>query len=764
MTTSWRKAWRDVRAGGGKSWLVLFALALGLWGAGSVAVAYRVLSRDLRDNFLATRPAHAVVTFERAGALDLAALSARPEIEAAEWRDLALLRVERHPDAWIPLALYGGENLADAPVGRVARQEGAERPTPGAIRIERNGRLISNLGTGSVARIRSGGRNLDVKIDGLVFDPAQAPSTQEHALYAYTDSATFSALSGEEPGRRLLIRWRGVRSKLDVERAMAALQAAWKDGGPAVASVSIPPFLEHPHQWQLDMLIAILGTIGLLAFLLSSVLVSQVVAALLAKQTRQVGILKAVGATRLQVMRIYALFLLTFAVVSGLVAIPLAVATGYGFSRFCAGLLNFEILTPRLPGEMLLLLILAALALPFLFAGPTLLRAGRISVREALAEPRLQLRRRLSKRWVVSVLATALGVAIFSTGFNLRRSLFEFLVATRDSMRFDLQVAARSPVPREAFERALGRVPGIERAEVWSGGKGELPRRADGEWTEISLVSLPVPSRMAALRMVSGRWLEPAPNPEVVLNQAALERFGEPRIGQALEISIGGRVRILTLVGIAEELNLPKAYLSETFFDRWANPGHRGSSMFVSARDQSFRGVMALKKEIERAVAASDLDVIHVTSRAEKTAMVAAHLDIILVTLLILAFLVLWVSALGMASATSITVLERTREIGVLRAIGATPRRILRRFVAEGMTVHLTGVALGLLLSWPLSTAAARFFGRLMLGQGAALRYAWSPSGFAITVVVSIVFGLLATRIPAGAAVRISTREALAYE
>lgn len=764
MKTQLLKAWRDVRAGGGKSLLVVFALALGLWGAGSVGVAYRVLSHDLRQNFLATRPPHAVVTFARPGALDLAAFSARPEIEAAEWRDFALLRIERRADAWIPLALYAGRDFERSGVARVSREEGAEHPAPGTIRIERNGRQISDLGTGSVARVRSGGRIVEIPIDGLVFDPGQAPSTQEHALYAYTDPATFATLSGQEPGRRLLIRWRGVRSKLDVERALAELQADWKAGGPEVASVSIPPFLEHPHQWQLDTLIATLGTIGLLALLLSSVLVGQVVAALLAKQVRQVGILKAIGAGRLRVTRIYALFLLYFAVASGLVAIPLAVASGYAFARFCAGLLNFEILTTRLPGEMLALLILAALALPFLFAGPTLLRAGRISVREALAEPRIQVRRRLSRRMAVSVLSTALGVAIFSTGFNVRQSLFEFLGATRDSMRFDLEVAVRRPVAREAFTRAFAGLPGVEATELWSGGSGELPPRAGGGREEISIVSLPLPTRMAALRIVAGRWLEPREAPEVVLNLAGLERFGVPRIGQVLEITIGGRSRRVTLVGVAEELNVPKAYLSETFFDRWANPERRAGTMLFAAEDKSFRGVMALKREIEQAVTASDLDVVHVTSRAERTAMVAAHLDIILATLLILAFLVLGVSALGMASATSITVIEQTREIGVLRAIGATPRRILRRFVADGMTTHLLGVALGLLFSWPLSRAAALVFGRLMLGQGATLRLALSPRGIAITVVVSVVFGLLATRIPAGAAVRISTREALAYE
>ncbi|HEV7671875.1 MAG TPA: FtsX-like permease family protein [Thermoanaerobaculia bacterium] len=758
------KAWRDVRTGGGKSLLVIFALALGLWGVGSVGVAYRVLSRDLRQNFLGTVPPHAIVTFQEPGRLDLGKLLSRPEIEAAGWRDHALLRIEVRPDVWVPLSLYGADDFTQASIAKVRLESGAASSAVGSIRIERNGRRISNLDTGSVARVRTGDRNLAVPVSGLVFDPGQAPGTQDHVIYAYTDPRTFSALSGEIPGRRLLIRWRNVHSKADVEKALATLRASWEGTGPTAASVNVPAFLEHPHQWQLNLLIAIIGTIGLLAFLLSSVLVSQVVAALLAKQTRQVGILKAVGATRSRIMRIYALYLGLFAVASGLVAIPLAVATGYGFSKFCAAMLNFEILTTRLPGDVLVALILAALVLPFLFAGPTLLRAGRISVREAIAEPRIRMRRRLSKRMVVSVLATALGVAIFSTGFNIRQSLFDFLTSTRDSMRFDLQVATTRPVPREAFSRALAGLSGIDRTEAWSGGKGELQTQGTGTSDGIGIVALPLDSRMVALRMVEGLWLESPSQPEAVLNQAALHLFHQPKMGQVLSLRIEGKERQARLVGIVEEIDKPKVYLAQTFYDRWANPEHRVDSLLLTAKDQSFRGVMALKKEIERAVAASDLPVLFVMSRAERTKIIADHLNIILMTLLILAFLVLWVAALGMASATSITVMERTREIGVLRAIGATPQRILRRFVTEGMTTNLAGLALGLILSWPLSRVASAFFGKLMLGEGAVLRYAFSPIGFAITVATSIVFGLLATRLPAGAAVRISTREALAYE
>jgi putative ABC transport system permease protein len=117
-----------------------------------------------------------------------------------------------------------------------------------------------------------------------------------------------------------------------------------------------------------------------------------------------------------------------------------------------------------------------------------------------------------------------------------------------------------------------------------------------------------------------------------------------------------------------------------------------------------------------------------------------------------------------MAAATGTNVLERTREIGVMRAIGATPKIIYNLFVAEGAVVSIAGIIAGLLLSLPLSFYAARFFGELILGQGISLQFAFSQQGFALTLVITLVFGWLASRIPARKAIAISTREALNYE
>jgi len=99
-----------------------------------------------------------------------------------------------------------------------------------------------------------------------------------------------------------------------------------------------------------------------------------------------------------------------------------------------------------------------------------------------------------------------------------------------------------------------------------------------------------------------------------------------------------------------------------------------------------------------------------------------------------------------------------------MRAIGATPKKIYSLFVMEGMITSWLSIVFGLLISWPLSKLAAVFFGNLMLGKEAILQSAFSLSGFLITFAVTILFGWMASRIPAKSAIDVPTHKALSYE
>jgi putative ABC transport system permease protein len=110
----------------------------------------------------------------------------------------------------------------------------------------------------------------------------------------------------------------------------------------------------------------------------------------------------------------------------------------------------------------------------------------------------------------------------------------------------------------------------------------------------------------------------------------------------------------------------------------------------------------------------------------------------------------------------SLGVLERTREIGVMRAIGAGHRSILAMIQVEGLVIALLSWALAIPLSAPVSVVLARAFGRIMFPVGARL----TPpiSGIVQWLAVAIAVSLIACLWPAFRATRISVSRALAYE
>ncbi|MDH4329508.1 MAG: FtsX-like permease family protein, partial [Nitrospira sp.] len=516
MNMPFKKAVNDLRHAPGRTLLVILALAIGLWGVGGILVSYTILTRDLSDNFTRTRPAHAILMSKDFGKLDLAALRQRPGIERAEFRDLSLQRIEVHPDEWITLWLFGVEDFEQPTMALLAREQGNGVPAPGTMLIERDGRLISNLDIGSRSRVRAGKRIIEVPITGIAFDPAQAPATQDHFIYAYVDKPTYTAITGEPANQRLLLRLNHVTTKQEVEAVIDQLGEELKAQGIGLTSINVPRLNEHPHQWQLNTLLFLQGSISLLAFLMGAVLVSQLMASILAKQVRQIGILKAIGASRRKVLKIYLTMVIVLGISAGVIAIPLAVASGYAFSYFVAGKLNFEILTQHLPVHLYLALIATSLLLPVMLSLPAILKGVNVSVHDALSDygisPNgmgataekvsaswmplgllLAVRNSLrqQKRLAITVATMALGVAIFSTGFNVRASLAVLLAEVNDSMRHDVQVVLKDQILREQALPVFRAVGNVARIETWNGGRGELQSRIMATARGVGIVALP---------------------------------------------------------------------------------------------------------------------------------------------------------------------------------------------------------------------------------------------------------------------------------
>jgi putative ABC transport system permease protein len=107
-------------------------------------------------------------------------------------------------------------------------------------------------------------------------------------------------------------------------------------------------------------------------------------------------------------------------------------------------------------------------------------------------------------------------------------------------------------------------------------------------------------------------------------------------------------------------------------------------------------------------------------------------------------------------------VLERTREIGIMRAVGASDRTIMSMVLLEGLIIGLISWVLGSLLSFPISNFMSNGINQALFG--ASTDFQFSPVGFFVWLIFAIVLSIVASVMPARNAARLTIREVLAYE
>jgi len=107
-------------------------------------------------------------------------------------------------------------------------------------------------------------------------------------------------------------------------------------------------------------------------------------------------------------------------------------------------------------------------------------------------------------------------------------------------------------------------------------------------------------------------------------------------------------------------------------------------------------------------------------------------------------------------------VLERTREIGIMRAIGADDRAVMRTVIGEGMVIGIISFVLAVILSFPFTYLLSTIVS-LALFQS-PIEVVFTYTGYAIWLGLVLVLSAIASILPARNAARLTIREVLAYE
>jgi putative ABC transport system permease protein len=398
-----------------------------------------------------------------------------------------------------------------------------------------------------------------------------------------------------------------------------------------------------------------------------------------------------------------------------------------------------------------------------LLSGANLWFTRKLSVRPVLLSLRNTFRNK--GRLALTLITLTLGSATFISVFNVRASLSSTVDDMIKWFNCDTMLTFDRTYRSDRVEREALTVPGVTRTDVWIQLPTRLVRRDSSESGMIYMFAPTIgpDSLIRSPTIAEGRWFVPGDDNAVVVPSALLLDEPELKLGGDIVLKIYGKKHTFKIIGTYVGMAFaPMVYANYDYMTRLTNRVGEADALMVSMNAHDDASVKiatdALEDHFEHVgVRVSMLTTIN-TERTEAE----ASFDAIVALLLVMAILLALVGGLGLMGTMSINVLERTREIGVLRAIGAPNRGVASVFILEGVVIGLMSWLMGALLAIPMSQGLNQALGQAVMGT--PLTYSYSMPGLWLWLVIVVILSILASSIPARNASRLTVREVLAYE
>jgi putative ABC transport system permease protein len=287
----------------------------------------------------------------------------------------------------------------------------------------------------------------------------------------------------------------------------------------------------------------------------------------------------------------------------------------------------------------------------------------------------------------------------------------------------------------------------------------------DGAGTQIAFVAPPSNSTLIDPIITSGRWLTQEDQNAIVIGNHLLQRFPDLKIGDTLTIEANGKKSSWEIVGIYSitgNVSPPLLYVNYEYISRLIHqPGQIFSLRVITSRhDVEFQ--KAVNDQLQAMYKARGIQVSSTQLSAEFIEDQKAQTDILVYFMLIMASLIAIVGGLGLMGTMSINVLERTREIGVMRAIGASNRAIQSIVIVEGLVIGLISWAIAILAAIPITSVLTRGVGLAILTVPMPAVY--GISGFIAWLIFTLILAITASALPARRASQLTVKDTLAYE
>jgi putative ABC transport system permease protein len=722
-----------------------------------------------------------------------------PGVEDVEPYNSVSILYKLHPeDDWRQGVIQMRDNYDEQKYELVQLRAGHWPNGKNEVSIERMAAQFLKIGIGDSVIFKIDDKERVIPITGLIRHPFVPPPQFEDLAFFFMDSQGMERLGTPEGEfSTFYVRVTPYSSDHAKEVATAIKDKLAKQDIRVAAFVYEDPN-KHWGRTFFDGITLVQEILAVICVIISAILVYNTLSNLITQQTDQIGILKAIGGRTSTIIEIYLVSTLVYGTLAFLIALPLGMIVAFVLTKYMLNLFNIDFNQFQYSHQAVMFQALSALAAPLLAGLPPILQGASITVRQAIASYGLggdyhsgwldRVIESIGQRWLPSYYAQSLGnmfrhkgrllmtqlvLVAAGSAFLMIMSLNSSLDLTLDNFfkrqNYETMIQFRQNQRVDRVTTFAQSMPGVDQVELQlvqaasMFKEGQLIKEA-GIGTYIK--SVPEGSDFFKPLIVAGRWFAPGDGRAVVISRDTAEK-NKIAIGDIVTLNLGemGRDK-WQVIGFYEPVFVggfvsDSIYAPQEALYKSAKKYNQGSILLVRTNSTNPEFTSDVTKKLKDLFESKSMKVVDSQTQAELRATNEWQFSIVTSMLLALSIIVAIVGGIALMGALSIGVIERTKEIGVLRAIGARSPIILGIFVMEGILQGGLSWMIAIPISLLASPTVASALGHAMFGATLDYQYNWLAVLIWLGLIVFI--SAIASILPARGATRISVRDSLAY-
>jgi putative ABC transport system permease protein len=788
----WKKVLADLWEDKVRTLLVIASIAIGVFAVGMIAGSHSIISSDMNIGYVSAVPANIEMSITPFDKNFVDSFRQMDSIALAEGTKMFTARFVN--DAGEEIMLDLNVFMDDSPDIQVpAPMLGEIVPGKREIVLEKRFLEEKNIHIGDTLQIElEDGYSKDLKVVGVVKDVTDPIGIMIGNVKAYISLDTLTYLH-ESPSMNTIrfVVSGDVDDKDWIQEVTNQVIDKVEKSGRQVYNITQHQQSNHPLGAIIAAVLGILLLLGVLIVFLSGSLITNTLSSLITQQFRQIGVMKLVGARNKQIIVMYLVLIVAFGVLALLIAIPAGAYGAYALANLAAGLMNFELNGFRMVPLAIVAQVVIGLGVPIMTGLSPVLKGARITVHKAIQPsgiqsggvksnrkkrssfvrkiPRLviiSLRNtfRQKKRLILTIFNLTLGGAIFISVFNVREALNNKMVEIAQYFSADINITFDRYYRTDEIKMLADMVPGVEYTEPWLIANAEMLNEQDEVMNNVVILAPPLESKLVVPILMEGRWLEPGDDQALVVNEAFLKEFPDFEVGGVYHLRINDQEDDWNIVGMFQFTGMQDLYAYSSFdvMSDYLHMPDKAAVYRIATTDQSRDTQDRVKILVDKYFSDRGYTLTEIEAGGKTVENTQQYIGILIVILLILAILTAAVGSIGLTGMLSMNVLERTKEIGVLRAIGAYNRVVMQLVIVEGVLISIISYVLAIFLSFPITNVLSNVVSMAIFSSPVNFRY--TPMGYYIWLVIIIVLSVVASIMPARNASQMTIREVLAYE